>query len=133
MSSVFADTSGLYALLVASDEHHERARAVFEDLAKREAPLVTHSYVLVETYALLGRRVGVHAVGGFRDRVQPLLEIVWVDERLHEAGLDLLRERDRREFSLVDATSFVVMREGGLEEVFAFDTDFEREGFTRLG
>jgi uncharacterized protein len=133
VSFVFADTSGLYALLVASDARHGRARVLFEELAERQAPLLTHSYVLVETYALLRRRAGLDAVAGFRQRIQPLLEIVWVDQRLHEAGLDLLRERNRRELSLVDAVSFVAMREGGLEEVFAFDSGFEREGFTLLG
>jgi len=40
-----------------------------------------------------------------------------------------LEERNRRGLSLVDCASFVVMRRYGIEEAFAFDEDFEKEGF----
>jgi len=60
----------------------------------------------------------------------PLVEVVWVDEALHEAGLDLLLVRRKRLLSLVDAVSFVTMRRRGLAEAFAFDPHFEQEGFS---
>jgi predicted nucleic acid-binding protein len=85
--------------------------------------------VVVETYALLGRRLGLEAVRGFRSDLAPLIEVVWVDETLHEAGLDLLLERRKRKLSLVDAVSFVTMRGRGIEEAFAYDPHFEQEGF----
>jgi predicted nucleic acid-binding protein len=55
--------------------------------------------------------------------------VVWVDGPLHEAGLDLLLGRRARRLSLVDAVSFVTMRQRTLEEAFAFDPHFEQEGF----
>jgi predicted nucleic acid-binding protein len=98
-------------------------------LATRRAPLVYTSFVLVETYALLGRRLGLEAVRAFRGDLAPLIEVVWVDEALHEAGLDLLLERRKRKLSLVDTVSFLTMRGRGIEEAFAFDPHFEQEGF----
>jgi predicted nucleic acid-binding protein len=44
---------------------------------------------------------------------------------------DLL-DRKRRDVSLVDAVSFVVMRQRRLEHAFAFDPHFEDEGFSLL-
>ncbi len=35
----------------------------------------------------------------------------------------------KRRINIVDAASFTVMRELGLETAFAFDSDFAREGF----
>jgi predicted nucleic acid-binding protein len=35
-----------------------------------------------------------------------------------------------RRLSLVDAVSFVTMRQGRLEDAFAFDPDFEQERFS---
>jgi uncharacterized protein len=35
----------------------------------------------------------------------------------------------RRQISLVDWTSFTVMRERTITHAFAFDDDFERQGF----
>lgn len=130
MSAVFVDTSAFYALLVASDRDHRRAKVAFEGLRRGDATLVTSSYVLVETYALLGRRVGVDAVATFRADFAPLLDVVWIDLAMHEDGLDVLLARRSETLSLVDAVSFVVIRSRDLADVFAYDRDFEREGFT---
>jgi uncharacterized protein len=89
--------------------------------------------VLVETYALLGRRLGLDAVRSFRADFAPLIDVVWVDEALHNAGLDLVLDRRKRLLSLVDAVSFVMMRQRNVAEAFAFDPRFEQEGFSLVG
>jgi len=132
MSQVFLDTSAALALLNPRDEHHDRACRAFHALRAREAILITTSYVLAETYALLLRRMGIDALREFRDGFAPLCQVVWVDEAIHEAGLDLILERRHRSLSLVDAISFVVMRQRRVDEAFAFDTDFDAEGFRVL-
>ena len=133
MTTVFADTSALLALLNAADENHVRAERAFSSLRDRQAPLVTTSLVLVETYALIGRRLGLDALRSFRLDFAPLMDVVWVDESLHEAGLDLLLARRQRRLSLVDAVSFIAMRQADLEEAFAFDPHFQQEGFSLVG
>lgn len=133
MSRVYVDTSAVYSLLVATDENHNRAVDAFRALEARTAPLATSSYVLVEIYALLGRRVGLDAVTAFRDDIEPLLEVTWIERDLHERGLDLLVARGRATLSLVDTTSFVLMCDEGIDEAFAYDCHFEKEGFTVIG
>lgn len=128
MSAVFTDTSALFALLHQQDENHMRATRAFATLRARQAPLVSTSYVVVETYALLARRLGLDAVAGFRTEFAPLLDIVWVDEPLHEAGLDLMMDRRQRLLSLVDAVSFALIRRDRLLEAFAFDEHFDQQG-----
>jgi predicted nucleic acid-binding protein len=132
VNAVFADTSGLLALLNAKDENHGRAERAFANLRTRRAPLLSTSFVLVETYALLGRRLGLDALQSFRTDFAPLIEVVWVDEALHNAGLDLLLDRRKRLLSLVDAVSFIAMRQKNVDEVFAFDPHFEQEGFSLI-
>lgn len=132
MSAVFADTSGLLALLNTADDAHARAKRAFGTLRARQSPLLSTSYVPVETYALLGRRLGLDAVHSFRADFAPLIDVVWVDETLHNAGLDLLLDRQRRPLSLVDAVSFIVMLRRGVTEAFAIDPHFEREGFSLM-
>ena len=86
MSRVFVDTSAVLALLVEADESHGAALRVFETLRDREAALVTTSYHLVETYALLDRQFGTDACARFRADFAPLLDVVWVDAGLQEAA-----------------------------------------------
>lgn len=133
MTAVFVDTSAAYALLVSTDSNHARAARTFAALAERKARLWTSSYALVETYALLGHRVGLDAVAAFRIDFAPLLDVVWVDAKLHDAALDLLLERDSRKLSLVDAVSFLVIKRRDMEEVFTYDRDFAREGVSVIG
>ena len=132
MNVVFADTSGLFALLSTTDDNHARAKRAFGNLRARQALLVSTSYVLVETYALVGRRLGLDAVRSFRADFAPLIEVVWVDETLHNAGVDLLLDRRKRLLSLVDAVSFIVMRQRSVAEAFAIDPHFEQEGFSPI-
>lgn len=132
MNAVFADTSGLFALLSTTDDNHARAKRAFGNLRARQALLVSTSYVLVETYALVGRRLGLDAVRSFRADFAPLIDAVWVDETLHNAGVDLLLDPRKRLLSLVDAVSFIVMRQRSVAEAFAIDPHFEQEGFSPI-
>jgi predicted nucleic acid-binding protein len=127
---VFVDTSALYAVLDRDDEHHTVANMIWKRLLRSEAPLLTHSYVLVETYALVQRRLGLEAVRALHHDVIPIFGIVWVDENIHRPAIEVLLASASRSVSLVDRVSFSVMRREGIRRAFAFDEDFEREGFT---
>lgn len=130
MSAVFVDTSAILALLVANDVKHSAAIRAFESLHRETASLFSTSYVLVETYALLGHRHGKRAVRRFRDEFVPLLDIVWVDEELHENALNsYISSNASRSLSLVDLVSFAAMRLRGTHRAFAFDRHFSDSGF----
>jgi uncharacterized protein len=126
--SVLVDTSALYALLDRDDENHVAAARIFPGLVRAER-LVTHSYVLVETNALIQRRLGHAAVVAFLDELRPAIEVVWVDEGTHAAAETVFRASARRLISFVDWVSFEVMRRRGLRRAFAFDPDFRTAGF----
>ena len=102
----------------------------FGRLRAERASLVTSSYVLVETYALLQGRIGIGAVRIFREALVPLVEMLWVDEVAHERALDELLLRNTRKLSPVDATSFVLMRANRVDRAFALDEHFREEGYT---
>ncbi len=91
------------------------------------AALLSTSYVLVETYALLDRRLGREAARRFREEFSPLLEIVWVSRNLHERAMDLFIASPHS-LSLVDAASFLCLRDLQIERVWAFDQHFAEEG-----
>ncbi len=94
--------------------------------------LLTHSYVLVETTALVQRRAGLEVVATLRDALMPALTVTWVDADLHRAALEATLAGSRR-VSLVDHTSFEVMRRRNLRRAFAFDDHFAWEGFVLEG
>jgi predicted nucleic acid-binding protein len=68
----------------------------------------------------------------FQEDIMPLCQVHWVSPNLHAAALSALLAADRRRLSLVDCTSFEIMRRLGLRTVFAFDCHFAEQGFTCL-
>ena len=131
--SVFADTSGLYALLVGSERSHVHIVRAFRDVVSRERPIRTTSYVVAETVALLQHRIGLDPVRDFDEHVYPLLSIEWVSEDLHRRGMRRLSREDRRRLSLVDCVSLEFMRQQRIDDVLGLDRHFEEAGHTLIG
>ncbi len=128
----FIDTSAFYAVLDKSDVNHNRAAKIWRELLERDAVLMTSNYVIVECFALMQKRLGKYAARVFQDQILPLVSIQWVGENDHLRGVSAFLTASRRKLSLVDCVSFVMMRDLGLKDVFCFDKDFEKEGFSCL-
>lgn len=129
MTPVFVDTSAIYAFLDRNDANHKWAVSSFQKLLENDYEIQIHSFALLETIALLQNRLGMDAVETFRKDLQEVLEISWVDRSLYEEAMQKLLQSKKRKISLVDQTSFLFMKREKIEEVFAFDADFEEEGF----
>ena len=128
----FVDTSALVAFLDADDAAHPSAIRALRSLIESDETLLTHNYVAVESIALVQRRLGLEATGVLCDELLPLIEHVWVDETLHRRAVDATRAADRRRVSVVDRTSFAVMRDRSIVAAWAYDDDFDREGFATV-
>jgi uncharacterized protein len=130
--AVFIDTSAIYALADRSDPNHDRAVEILDAIAERGDALLTHSYILVESVALIQRRLGSAVAIEFLENALAVFEIVWIESSLHMLALEHLGSSPRRHVSFVDRVSFVVLKEKGVGSAFAFDDDFRREGFATL-
>jgi predicted nucleic acid-binding protein len=130
---VFVDTSALYAVLDADDAQHAAAAAgwvrLLEGLEHGDLVALIHSSIIVEITALVQRRLGMSAVRTLIDDLLPLFDIVWVDAELHSHATTALLAANTRDISLVDWTSFAVMRQRAIDKAFAFDDDFRQTGF----
>jgi predicted nucleic acid-binding protein len=126
---IFVDTSAFYALLDRDDDNHAKARDAWTELLDSGAVAVTSKYVLVETVALLQRRLGLEAVRAFEDAIVPTLHVEYVTGELHRLGMAALLVASRRRLSLVDCISFEIMRRNGISSSFTFDSHFKEQGF----
>jgi predicted nucleic acid-binding protein len=110
-----------YAAADRSDASNSRAKAV---LAAGE-PLITTDHILVETWTLIHHRLGQRAVERFWEGLRSGAATV---ETVGAADLDSAWEIGRsyrdQDFSIVDRTSFAVMRRLGIERAASLDDDF---------
>lgn len=119
--SVFVDTSVWFAAANPDDDYNGRARDI---LASADA-LITTDHVLAETWTLIRNRIHYRAADRFWGElrngiahIEPVgladLDVAW------QIGLDW-KDQD---FSLIDRTSFAVMRRLGIEQAASFDEHF---------
>lgn len=129
MKSTFVDTSGFYAFLDRDDRFHAEAKRLFLKSEAGGWALVTSSYVVHESWALIQARLGWEAVEDFLREMVVRCRIVWVDERLHGLGAARARQARERRLSLTDCVSFEVMLAEGCREYLGDDEHFQAAGF----
>ena len=130
--TVFVDTSAILALMSPDDRFHQAAATMWRQWASQRPQLITSNYIVLETVALLQRRVGLDAVRSFHERLLPVMQVEWVTPETHRRAVTAVLAAERRDLSLVDCTSFDLMRNLDLEAAFTFDDHFAEQGFTRL-
>ncbi|HTQ54447.1 MAG TPA: PIN domain-containing protein [Bryobacteraceae bacterium] len=119
--SLFVDTSIWYAAADRSDVSNARAKAI---LSAGE-PLITSDHVLIETWTLIRHRLGRRAAERFWEGLRLGAATV---ETVRPADLDSAWDIGRtfrdQDFSIVDRTSFAVMRRLGIERAASLDDHF---------
>ena len=129
--TMLLDTSGLLCLADDRDYRHVQAQQLFRSTRS----CVVHNYILAEFIPLCqARRLNREKALSFLEDLlaDARIELVWVDNTLHDAAFDLLRDRLDKTYSPCDAVSFLLMQEHGITEALSTDHHFAQEGFTPL-
>lgn len=129
---IFVDTSFWVATIAEDDSHHPEAVDLLGTNAGGQ--FVTSNHVRGETWTFLNRRYGHGTAVAFIDALGRMVRVrvEFVRRELEEEGLRWLVQRDEREYSFVDATSFALMRMLRIREALTFDADFAAAGFVAL-
>jgi len=119
--SLFVDTSVWYAAADSSDRNNVRSKMIL----RSGETLVTSDHVLVETWTLLHHKLNRKAAErfweGLRNGVAVIEAVTLAD--LEVAWVIGASWRDQ-DFSIVDRTSFAVMRRLGIDRVASLDAHF---------
>ena len=125
----FVDTSAFFALLDKDDKNHPVAEKVLRNLLENDTVLLTSNYVLVESFALIQRRLGMEALRLFQTNMTPIVRVEFVSSELHRLGVSAVLSASKRNLSLVDCISFEIMRFLNIQSAFTFDQHFHEQGF----
>jgi predicted nucleic acid-binding protein len=128
---IFVDTGAFLARYVKQDSHHRRARRAWAEIERSQSRCFTSSFVLDETFTLLGRRASYSFAA---DRARSLLHsaaltVLRPDAEDEEKAVDVFAKFADQRVSFTDCISFVLMRRNRLERAFTFDRHFGNAGF----
>ena len=122
---VFVDTWPWFALSVASDPDHDRAK---QFVAENLESLVTSDYVVDELLTLFVVR-GEKAKGieWLRDVLNNAdIEVVPIDRELFEEACRIYTEFRDKDLGFTDCTSYATMNRLGIKKAFSFDYHFRQ-------
>lgn len=135
-NDLFVDTSGWAYYLDRRDSLHLSIATIVKQAILRRRHLITTNYVLTELVVLLSSRYHlprqqvISAINAIK--ADSSVEIVYVERAVDDEAWALLESRLDKEWSLVDASSFVVMRRYGMMEALTTDHHFSQAGFIRV-
>jgi predicted nucleic acid-binding protein len=123
---VLIDSGGFIALHVPTDAHHEAAIRC-RDQTLRFSRLYTSSAVIAETVAHI-QRDHLLDQNNLQDLIDDFLtpgkwgtSLLPVDDEISMKSLQLVRNRQDRRFSFVDATNIALMEKYQIDIIFSFD------------
>jgi predicted nucleic acid-binding protein len=116
---VVVDTSALYAVLNKNDQFHGQAGPLLESLLNFESELWITSYALVETIALVERRLGKPMVKRMLEAMKDALNVFFITPSFY-AKIQVRYLGEDTTLSFVD-WSCIVLGEDLHAPVFTFD------------
>ena len=134
MTSIYIDTGAFLALLRRDDVNHSRAEEILGKVAKQGLRAVITDYVIDETYTGLLTRASFQAAMQFDDQLRTGLwkvELITPERFALAQGVFRKYNRDKT-WSFTDCTSYVVMKELKIKNVFTFDQNLAEMGFEVL-
>ena len=131
MKRLFVDTAGWMAMADSRDPHHKESSLYRDHSLEQGVVLVTSNYVLDETLTLIRMRLGIRSAEKWWEQVleSPRCNVEWITPDRAQKALHFFFHWRDQSFSFTDCTSFVLMREMGIEDVITSDHHFITTGF----
>jgi uncharacterized protein len=137
-TDLFVDTSGWASHLVGSKEPlHDTVETLMKEAVIQRRKFITTNYIIHELVALLtssrfhlSRPKVIEAINKIKR--DGLVEILYIDRAIDNRAWALLEARPDKEWSLVDASSIIIMKNFGMKEALSTDRCFPQEGLIKL-
>lgn len=126
---IFVDSNYFIALFNAADAQATQAAQFAHELDSKKVKLVISNFIFLEVVTVLSQRVSRSFAqqGGKNLLADKNIEIIHVNELLHQQTWSIFQEVQEKDVSFVDCSTIAVMRAENISTVLTFDqTDFKR-------
>jgi len=126
--SALSDSSFFYAAVNRRDRYHTVVRQVLESAYKGGWILVTTTFVVAETHALILARLGRDIATKWLEGVWHGVHVIRPTEEDERRACEIIFGYTDKDFSFTDAISFAVMERLGITVALSLDEHFVQFG-----
>lgn len=138
--NIFVDTSGWGNLVDSSQNYHQDAVKIYRQIIQNKKKLITTNYIISELSVLLSSPLHIPRVKIIEFinslnnslKISNHVNIIHLDEYIDSLAWNLFKNRPDKNWSLVDCSSFILMKEKRLTQALTNDHHFEQAGLIRL-
>ena len=125
---VLVDSDAWVGYYLSNDALHKRAVAGFEQLEKANYVPTINSQIIGEVATVLSHKSGQKIVQSFISDIENSgITIMYVDKKLHDVAMKLFLKIKFKGISYVDCINVAVIRETGIESIFAYDKFYHKQ------
>lgn len=134
MRLIFFDSWAWISIANSDDAYHLKAVKFYQEYLKGRNVPTTSDFVMAEVLTILRRRMSLDALVAFGENFYSLaknegIRLESITQKRQEKAWNLFKHyRDKPNISFTDFTSFVMMKELKIKEVFTGDKHFEQVG-----
>ncbi len=126
--SLLSDSSFFYAAVNRRDPYHPVVRRILEEAYKNRWILVTTTFVIAETHALILARLGRDIAAQWLKGIWHGVHIIRPTEEDERRACEIIFTYADKDFSFTDAISFAVMERLGISVALSLDEHFVQFG-----
>lgn len=132
MRKIFLDTGGILATVNNRDALHKKAMEVNKKLELEKVQFIITDYVLVEVCNALSKHKSLALKALEHLQTSKDINLITITDAIFTKGIEMYKKYSDKDWGLTDITSFIVMQEEVMNEVFTGDHHFEQFGFRTL-
>jgi predicted nucleic acid-binding protein len=134
-SEVFVDSGLWIAAAREPDAQHERAKFLGRQILERRSRPVISDMVLAEVVTFILKKDGPEPAEKLMDLLEAHTTVLFVSRAVLDDAKTILRRywSPRKRLSICDATSYVLMQDRKISDLYSFDSGFDGlPGVTRI-
>jgi predicted nucleic acid-binding protein len=125
---IFLDSSFLVAVEVKTDQNHEKAIKIRDEIIRGKfGGTFISDYIFDETITVtFGRTKKLQKAVLVGNQLKASSKILKVNEKVFNKAWEIFKKQKETHFSFTDCTTIVIMDENKIKNIATFDEDFKK-------
>lgn len=129
--TIFIDASALVSFYNEEDNNYLNAKTIVNKFSPTDELLISN-LVFAEIVTILSQKVGKQKAVEAGNYIKKNISLIRLTEDIEDLAWEIFKKQPSKNVSFVDCTTIALFQKGIFDKLFAFDSDFKKNGVTIL-